>query len=143
MLSAEPGDSKARDNALDASNALHHEVFAGDRSGLVEAADVNSSSVRDAERLGAEDGWQARVQLAARTEAEARLTVLAERDETRVDGHRELHRQLGRDDRGDDDDAVEEELGTLAILLKTWSTRTVSLTLLLDRQGPDLPLIQT
>lgn len=36
-----------------------------------------------------------------------RRTVLGESDEGGVDGERELHGQLGRDDRGDDDDTVE------------------------------------
>lgn len=82
-------------------------------------------------------------ELVARLEAEARLTVLAERNETGVDGHGELHGQLGRDDGGDDDDAVEEELGALAILLKTYSGR-VRQSIAPSLQCTDnSPLIQT
>ncbi len=73
-------------------DTLHLEVLASNGTGLVEAADVDAARVGDAERLGAEDG------------------ELGERSEGRIDGHGELHGQLGRDDGGDDEDAVEEEL---------------------------------
>lgn len=76
----------------------------GMRKGSVQKIAAESS--RSASLIGAEG-------TVARTE-------LGQGDEGSVDGHREFHGELGRDDRGDDDDTVEEELGALAVLLDTY-----------------------
>lgn len=60
-------------------------------------------------------------QFAAEFESGAERTVLGKGDEGSVDGERELHGKLGRDDRSDNDNAVEKELRPLAILLHTCS----------------------
>ncbi|KAI3487633.1 hypothetical protein L1887_48414 [Cichorium endivia] len=62
-------------------HALHLEVFTSDGTGLVEAADVDTAGVGDAEGFGAEDG------------------VLGESHERSVDSHGQLHGQFGRHDR--------------------------------------------
>ncbi|GKT85998.1 hypothetical protein Ct61P_03848 [Colletotrichum tofieldiae] len=83
------------------SNALNNQVLAGKGTGLVEAGNVDATSEGNAERLGAENG------------------VLGQGCQTRVDGKTEFHGQLGRNDTGDDQDAVEQKLGALAVLLDT------------------------
>jgi hypothetical protein len=42
---------------LDSSHTFNDEVLASDRSGLIEAADVDTARKRNTERLGAENGW--------------------------------------------------------------------------------------
>lgn len=46
-------------------------------------------------------------------------TVFRKSDKRGVNGHRELHGKLRRDNRGDDEDAVEEELRLLHSLFHT------------------------
>ncbi|GJC78632.1 hypothetical protein ColLi_01470 [Colletotrichum liriopes] len=83
------------------SNALNNQVLAGKGTGLVEAGNVDATSEGNAERLGAENG------------------VLGQGCQARVDGKTEFHGQLGRNDTGDDQDAVKQKLGALAVLLDT------------------------
>ena len=78
-------------------DALEQQVVRRERAGLVEAADLDAPRERDPERLRAEHA------------------ALDERDERRVDGDRQLHRQLGRDDARDDHDAVEQQLEAVAL----------------------------
>src|SRR6187402_2077649 len=81
-----------------ASHTLDHQVLASQGSRLVEAGHVDATGKRNAERLGAKDG------------------VLGKGCQTGVDGKTQLHGKLGRHDAGDYEDAVEEELGSLAVL---------------------------
>ena len=60
---------------------------------------------------------QASLGLPARPHA---LTILAQGDQTGVDGQAQLHGQLGRDDARDDENTVEEELALGETTLNTW-----------------------
>jgi hypothetical protein len=77
---------------LDSGNTFNHQVLSGDRTRLVKAADIHATSERDAEWLGAEDG------------------KLAEGDQRGVDRERQLHGKLWRDDRGENEDDIEQKL---------------------------------
>ena len=83
------------------SNTLDDEILAGECASLVKAGNVDATSKRDTERLSAEDG------------------KLGEGCKTGVDGKTQLHGELGRDDTGNNQDAVKQELGALAILANT------------------------
>jgi hypothetical protein len=87
------------------------------RTHLIEAAHVDGAGERDAEGLGAEDALLLQLVELREREREvrggckgrvgARGTRGAHRE---VDGVGELHGQLGRHHRGEDDDAVKQEL---------------------------------
>mmetsp|Transcript_32457 Transcript_32457/g.103528 ORF Transcript_32457/g.103528 Transcript_32457/m.103528 type:complete len:402 (+) Transcript_32457:4677-5882(+) len=76
------------------------QLVRGQRARLVEQDAVHLAGHRQAEGLGAEDAG------------------LEEGHERRVDGHGGLHRQVARNDRGEDDDATQEQLvrGAVALL---------------------------
>ncbi|CAI6099130.1 unnamed protein product [Clonostachys chloroleuca] len=82
-------------------DTLNNQVFAGQGSSLVKAGDVDASSEGDTERLSAED------------------SILGEGCQASVDCEVQLHGQLRRNDTGDDQNAVEEQLGSLAVLADT------------------------
>ena len=83
------------------SNTLNNEILASQGTGLIEAGDVDTASEGNSEGLGAEDG------------------VLGKGRQTGVDSQAKLHGQLRGNDTGDDQDAVEQKLGALAVLANT------------------------
>ncbi|KAH3996501.1 hypothetical protein HBI73_119130 [Parastagonospora nodorum] len=85
----------------EASYTIDNQILTGQSTGLVEAGYVDLTSEGNAEWLGTEDG------------------VFAEGSQTGVYGEGEFHGQLGWDNAGDDQDAVEEELVALAVELDT------------------------
>ena len=83
------------------SNTLNNEILASQSTSLIEAGDIDTASEGDSEGLGAEDG------------------VLGKGRQTGVDSQAKLHGQLRGDHRGNDQDAVEQKLGALAVLANT------------------------
>ncbi|KAH3663988.1 hypothetical protein OGAPHI_004702 [Ogataea philodendri] len=78
---------------LETSQTFKNKIFSGQSTSLVKTADVDSSSNRNSERLGTVD------------------VELSKSSQRLIDGHGELHRKLRRNNRGDHNNTVENQLG--------------------------------